>query len=58
MQCAKEIAPIGGTSCVGHEKQFLALLIDLEEEHRHEVSTTPKRGTNGSRELNKFGTLH
>jgi hypothetical protein len=31
-QCAKEIYPIVGISCVGHEKQFLALLTVLEED--------------------------
>jgi hypothetical protein len=52
VQCAKEITPIVGISCVGHEKQFLALLTNLEEEHHHEVSATPsKHGTKGSREL-------
>lgn len=40
-----------------HEKQFLALLTVLKEEHRHEVLATPKRGMKGSRELNKFGML-
>lgn len=44
-----------GISYVGHEKQILALLTILEEEHRHEVLATPsKRGTKGSRELKKL----
>jgi hypothetical protein len=51
VQCAKEIAPIVRISCVGHEKQLLDLLTVLEEEHRHEVLATHKRGTKGKREL-------
>ena len=49
VQCAKEIYPIVGISCVGHRKRFLALLIFLEEEHHHEVLASPS--ICGSREL-------
>jgi hypothetical protein len=49
VQCAKEIYPIVGISCVGHGKQFLALLTFLEEEHHHEVLASPS--IHGSREL-------
>ncbi len=52
LQCAKDIYPIVGISCVGHEEQFLALLTVVEEEYCQDVlASLSKLGMKGSREI-------
>jgi hypothetical protein len=52
LHCVKEICPIVGISCVGHEEQSLALLIVIEEEHhREELASLSNLGIKGSWEL-------
>jgi hypothetical protein len=48
----KEICPIVGIFCVGHEEQSLSLLTAIDEEHcREELASLSNLGIKGSKEL-------